>query len=214
MKLFGSKTSPYVSKVRIVLEEKGLAYDIDEFAGRRNDPSYERMSPAKRIPILEPEPDVFIAESTVINEYLEETFPSRPLMPHDPMHRAEARFWEDFADSYLAPAMHAIVRAQYTFTPGVGMAPRDPKDINEADVAALREKAGEQLDILEKRLAGRDYPAGDGRGAFSLADVALAVFTLRAPKFLGFDPGEGRPNLKAWMDRVRGRESVKAVLQV
>jgi glutathione S-transferase len=37
----------------------------------------------------------------IINEYLEETFPERPLLPRDPAGRAQARFWIDFANSRL-----------------------------------------------------------------------------------------------------------------
>ena len=53
-----------------------------------------------------------IFESAVINEYLEEVFPERPLLPSDPVRRAQARIWIDFANVRFTPHVYKLMLAQ------------------------------------------------------------------------------------------------------
>lgn len=212
MKLYGFTRSPFTRKVRIVLSEKRVPYDSIEYQDRHKDPRYAIMNPYKTVPILELDSGTCLYESTVINEYLEGAYPEPPLLPRDPEGSAIARLWEDFADAHLFVALSAVLRDKFEFT-REGPKPRDPNTIDAAAAREHRSAFEQELNRLEKRLEGRDYVAGQGRGIYTLADVALAPFLLGSASRLEFSIGEGRSNLTSWMERVRARPSVREIVE-
>ncbi len=212
MKLYGSARSPYVRKVRIVLGEKKIACDFDEYENRKDDPRYVQMSPYKLIPILEIGPGTFLYESTVINEYLEETHPSPKLMPDDPKDRAVVRLWEDFADAHLAPALVAVFRDRFEFGPA-GIVPKDQSKVDQIAAKEHLAAAESELDRLEKHLAHRDYVAGPGKGSYTLADVTLAPFLFGTASRLKLDITDQRPNITGWINRIGERRIIQEIFR-
>lgn len=212
MKLYGFTRSPFSRKARIVLSEKRIPYEWIEYQDRHKDPRYAIMNPYKTVPILELDSGTCLYESTLINEYLEDAYPEPPLLPRDPEGRAIARLWEDFADCHLFAALSAVLRDRFEFT-REGPKPRDPGTVDAAAAREHRSAFEEELNRLEKRLEGRDYVAGQGRGIYTLADVALAPFLLGSASRLEFSVAEGRPNVASWMERVRARPSVREIVQ-
>jgi glutathione S-transferase len=212
MKLYGFTRSPFSRKVRIVLSEKRIPYDWIEYQDRHKDPRYTIMNPYKTVPILELDSGTCLYESTVINEYLEDAYPEPALLPRDIEGRAIARLWEDFADAHLFVALSAVLRDKFEFT-REGIKPRDPATVDAASAREHRAAFEEELNRLEKRLEGRDYVAGQGRGVFTLVDVALAPFLLGSASRLEFSISENRPNLISWIERVRARPSGREIVQ-
>ena len=95
LELYTHPMSPCAQKVRIVLAEKGLPWTgvhVD-LAGKENlRPEYLKLNPQGVVPTLVHR-GVPVVESSVICEYLDEAFPEPPLMPGDPLIRAEIRNW-------------------------------------------------------------------------------------------------------------------------
>jgi glutathione S-transferase len=93
--------------VRIALAEKHLSWEpihVNLRANEHKTPEFLALNPYGKVPVLLDQGAV-IYESTVVNEYLEDRFPDPPLMPHDPLGRAEVRLWEDYGDNaFLGPA--------------------------------------------------------------------------------------------------------------
>lgn len=89
-------------RVRIALHLKGLGY---EYVPVRSLPpgEYRRLNPQGLLPTLEVG-GRYIAQSAAILEFLEETHPAPPLLPADPVLRAEARAF----GAHIAAEMHAI----------------------------------------------------------------------------------------------------------
>ena len=85
IKLYDFKSSPNCQRVKIVLAEKNLPYDIapiDLRAHEQKTPEYLKLNPYGKVPVLTDDATV-LYESLIINEYLDEKYPDPPLMPND-----------------------------------------------------------------------------------------------------------------------------------
>ena len=100
VRVIGSYLSPYVRKVLVCLELKGIAYEVDPIVPFFGGDRFTALSPLRRVPVLI-DGDVVLADSTVVCEYLEERTPAPPLLPSGPAARARARWLEEFADTRL-----------------------------------------------------------------------------------------------------------------
>jgi glutathione S-transferase len=201
MKLYGMNLSNFATKSRIVVYEKGANIELMAPPGGMKSPEYLKINPLGKIPTLDADGTI-IPESEVINEYLEEKFPSPPLLPRSPESRAKVRLLTRFHDLYLDPPLRALFGQ-------LNPKSRDEKVVNEK-LSELQTR----LDQLESMLAEPgNFAAGQD---FTLADCALAPTTFFVTNVLpGFGakaPLEHRPRLAAWWNLVQARPSVKKAL--
>lgn len=102
LQLYGRDQSSSTERVRIALALKDLSYktiSVDDIGWD----AYERINPQRLVPTLAVD-DQLIPQSNAILHYLEERFPELPLLPSDPVLRAQAR---SFAQ-YISCEMHAV----------------------------------------------------------------------------------------------------------
>jgi len=92
MTLFSDPSCPYCHRVRIVLAEKGIAVDIVDVDANHLPDEVLEFSPYGTVPCLV-DRDLRLYESRIIMEYLDERFPHPPLLPVDPVARANARLF-------------------------------------------------------------------------------------------------------------------------
>jgi len=201
MKLYNTNLSNFATKSRIVLYDKGLHIEIvSPPGGDLKSAEYLKINPLGKIPALDTD-GMIVAESEVINEYLEDKFPEKPLLPSSPEDRAVVRTFTRFHDLYLEPPLRALFGQMNPKT-------RDEKLANEK----LADLNG-RLDYLEKMLSDKGFAAGP---EFTLADCALAptiFFAVNLMPAFGAKPAfEGRPKLHAWWNHVQTRPSVKKAL--
>ena len=188
MILYDAARCPYCARVRLVLADKGLAYDPVEIDLDDRPAWIYEKNPLGKVPVLEEDGGLVLPESVVIMEYLEERFPEPSLWPADPAERALGRLLVQQFDSRLGDAYYALRRG-------------------EADAAARLERC---LVALDGALAERPYLSGS---AYGLADVAYFPWLPRAEARLGVDL-QPYPALASWLDRLAERPSVAAELQV
>lgn len=96
MKLYGYWRSTSSYRVRIALALKGLQADqafvhLVRNGGEQHGPAYRRLNPQGRVPTLELDDGSLITQSPAIIDYLEEVYPAPPLLPSDPVRRAQIR---------------------------------------------------------------------------------------------------------------------------
>src|ERR1700704_2019732 len=101
LKLCGFRLSNYVNKVRIALLEKGVPFEEDPGCSPSQREVCLVRAPMGKVPILELEGGRRHAESEVICEYLEETYPQKPLLPKDPYERAKVRELITFVELHV-----------------------------------------------------------------------------------------------------------------
>ena len=203
LKLHHLDRSPFGWKVRIVLEEKKVPYELVVPENTSENPAFLKLNPFRLTPVLEVEDSATIYESTVINEFLEETYPEPAMLPKDPYLRARIRMIEDTTDQYVYLALREFRMAQFDYAPPF-LVRKKADEVDHKLLDASRIKLHEHLSRLEAELAGRTYFGGT---MFSLADAALAPPLTASMKLLSVLPDKRYPLIAAWSARVVERPS-------
>ncbi|HEY3175934.1 MAG TPA: glutathione S-transferase family protein [Candidatus Polarisedimenticolia bacterium] len=201
--LYQFEGSPYCWKVRIALAEKKLEYKGVVPVNRDTDPKFKALTPIGKVPVLVLEDGTALYESTIINEFLEERYPSPPLLPNDPADRGRARIFEEIGDAYLGPALRLITTARYRFDAGKHYRLRTVNKEQEAEGIRV---AGRYLDHLDGALEGQEYFVTQ----FSLADVGLVPYLVRTARLLDLPISVKWPSIGAWCERMTARPSVSS----
>jgi glutathione S-transferase len=177
--------------------EKGLQWEttwLDLPSGEHKKPEYLAINPVGKVPALIDD-RVIVHDSTIINEYLEDTRPQHSLLPQDPVKRARARAFEDYADAYLMPSLFKIF-----------MEMRKPEaERDRGRIAEGEREARSHFAYLEHELQSREYLADE----FSLGDISF-IPPLANLERAGFSIPSDFPNLTAWWQRMKARPSFKA----
>ena len=113
MKLIGSLTSPYVRKVRIVMAEKKLDYQLEHEDDWASD-AIRKSNPLGKVPCLVMEGGEAVFDSRVIVDYLDTRSPVSRLIPEPSRGRTEVRTWESLADGILDAAI--LARLEQTWS--------------------------------------------------------------------------------------------------
>ena len=115
MKLIGSTASPYVRKVRVVMAEKKLDYELILENVWAPETKIMQFNPLGKVPCLVMEDGGAMFDSRVIVEYLDTLTPVCKLIPPNSRERAEVKCWEALADGVLDAAV--AVRLERTQRP-------------------------------------------------------------------------------------------------
>ncbi|TDM05859.1 MAG: glutathione S-transferase [Ideonella sp. MAG2] len=196
MKLIASLTSPYVRKVRVVLAEKKLDYQLvleDVWATD----AVLTSNPLGKVPCLVMEGGEAIFDSRVIVEYVDTLSPVGKLLPSSGRERVEVRTWEALADGLLDAAI--LARLEQTW-PGRSEAQR-----SQAWVDRQMSRVHSALKAMSHGLGDKTFCVGI---YMSLADisvcVALGYLDFRFPQL---DWRGDYPNLHKLYDKLSARPS-------
>lgn len=203
MKLYGLKESPFSRKVIVILEEKGLDYELVEFGPFPKRPELLEMHPMGLVPILEDEGGL-VPDSSVICSYLERVHPQqKPIYPRAPKDYARALFLEEYTDTAVTDAVGPIFRERF-------VKPRAHGEVGDEAVVSDAKKRllPPVFDYLEHQLTGRPFLLED----FTVADAALGA-TLTTLLLSG-ERVDTRlwPKLATYHQRVLERPSFQASL--
>ncbi len=195
---------PFSRKVRLLLGEKGVGYELVRESPWLQRDEFIDMNPAGQTPVMsDPASGVTLIDSTAICEYLEETIERAPMIAGTAANRAEVRrlvAWFDgkvFAE-VVGPLLHErmLKRLVHRASP---------------DGTALREAmrlANAHLDYLDYLLDHRRWLAGP---VISLADLTAAAH-LSVADYLGGIDWRGHEQTKAWYSGLKSRPSFRPLL--
>jgi glutathione S-transferase len=197
IKLYDFLPCPFGQKVRIVLAEKSLEFElvqVDLAQGEQRKPDFLRLNPYARVPVLVDE-DTTVYDSTIIDEYLEDEYPEPPVLPAigSSALRARARLFEDFADNSFTPQVGQLMAELY----------KSEGERDAGRITRLRQSIERVLDYLNHELQGQQYLATE----FSVADIGFAP-RLLVLRELEIDAIASRSNVDAWLKRMLERPSI------
>ena len=161
MKLLGSLTSPYVRKVRIVMAEKKLDFQLvlEDVWGADD---ILKSNPLGKVPCLVMEGGEAVFDSRVIVEYLDTLSPVGKLMPPTGRERIEVRTWEALADGLLDASILARLEATW--------GGRSAEQRSQVWIDRQMSRVAASLKAMAQGLGEKPYCAGTH---FSMADVAV-----------------------------------------
>ncbi|HRH88176.1 MAG TPA: glutathione S-transferase N-terminal domain-containing protein [Rubrivivax sp.] len=196
MKLIGSLTSPYVRKVRIVMAEKKLDFQLvleDPWAADE----VLKSNPLGKVPCLVMEGGEAVFDSRVIVEYLDTLSPVGKLIPASGRERVEVRTWEALADGIVDAAI--LARMERTW-PGRSEAQR-----SQAWIDRQTSRITTALAAMAKGLGDKPYCMGVH---LTLADIAVGcALGYLAFRFPAIAWREAHPNLARLADKLATRAS-------
>jgi glutathione S-transferase len=159
MKVFGTASSPFTRKVRIVAHEKALPLEFVVDSPMNSDSGVPAMNPLGKIPVLMRPDGSTLIDSMLIAEFLD-TLNDRPrLLPVAGPERFEVREWEALAAGVMDAAV--LIRMESI---------REPAERSDKWIVRQRGKIDRTLAFLERKLSGREWCVGQ---ALTLADISL-----------------------------------------
>ncbi|XP_051225522.1 probable glutathione S-transferase GSTU6 [Lolium perenne] len=203
LQLLGAWMSPFVIRVKVALQIKGLSYEyIEEDLQRKSDLLLRSNPVHKKVPVLihDGRP---VCESLVVLEYVDEAWPKTgpPLLPADPYDRATARFWATYVNNTFFQSWRALFRSTTA----------------EQRAEAFKNVVP-QVETLERAFKecskGKDFFGGDEVGIVDLALGSFLVWIRVVDELAGTNllDGEKFPGLAAWAERFLAVDAVAEVM--
>jgi glutathione S-transferase len=197
MKLIGSTASPFVRKVRVVMAEKKLDYDLELENVWTAETKIHLSNPLGKVPCLIMEDGSSMYDSRVIVEYIDTLTPVCKLLPPNGRDRSDIKVWEALADGVLDAAV--LVRLETT------LRPEEQQSAAWIDRQMGKVHAG--LAVLSANLGESPFCKGNH---YTLADVAVGcALGWIAFRFPEIDWRGDYPNLAKLFDKLSERQSFK-----
>jgi len=190
MTLYSSATSPYSHRTRIVLAEKNINHEVNDVGEGERPEDLIDLNPYNTVPTLI-DRDLVLYDSRIIMEYLDERFPHPPLMPVDPVSRANSKLF-----------MYRIDRDMYSVLDQL----EDGPDSRTA--TKLRKELRDSLTVIAPIFEQKPFFMSD---EFTLVDCYMAPLLWRLPKYKVELPAQASA-VNTYAERLFSRESFQSSL--
>jgi glutathione S-transferase len=194
IKLYSARVCPFAHRCRLALAEKGLNYELIDIDLRNKPDWYKQINPAGFVPTLK-QGEFMVAESLVINEYINDLADTPPLFPQSAQQKALARCFIKSTDTSFVPSFYRLLKAQTK---------QDQAKATDKMLAALQ-----QINEALKTSTG-PYLIGV---EFSLADIAIYPWFERwavLKHYRGLTIPDALDALQKWITTMHKRDSVKS----
>lgn len=223
LELYNAAISTCSQKVRMSLAEKKLDWVDRQIVFSRGDhlkPEYLKLNPNGVVPTLVHDGGVVI-DSSVINEYLEDVFPERPLRPANKLELAHMRAWRQYIDEVPTPSIRYPSFNAYFVSKFGGMTDDEFRAYAEklpvrrdfylkmgrtgfpqAEVDAAVRRLRDTLERMERALEKTEWVAND---MFTLADLSLMPTVVRMEDLGLQGQWSDLPRVTDWYRRLQAR---------
>lgn len=197
MKLYGSPTSPYARKARVLIKEKNLPVEFVIEDPWPDDSPIAVKNPFSKVPVLEIAPGDYIFESIYVTHYLD-NLDGKPLQPRDAAGYWKSQWWQALGNGIIDSVIARVLET------------RRPPEKQWPDKMAREEKRVHRaIDLAGRTYRGGRFLAG---AAFTMADLVMGV----ALQYVDFRyPHNWRashPQLARWHAGVAARKSFEETL--
>lgn len=168
--LFAHPLSLFSRKAQLVLLFQGIEHDYRMTAPHADDPEFAAASPLGKIPAFKDE-HAALADSSVITHYLNKFYGGNKLIPESRAAYARALWFEEYADTVMAPIIGFHLYAEMVLAERVFKRPANPGDIDKA----INQELPGVYKFLDGELRGRQWLAGD---ELTIADIAVGGLLL------------------------------------
>lgn len=198
LKFYYNDVCPFAYRVRLALAEKGIEHEAITIDLENVPHWYYDVSPTAKVPLLQWGDDV-IWESTIINEFIEDNWPENPLLPLDPVARAQARIWIEYCNSSFQPNCCGLVFER-----------------DESKHDPIIEALNKSLDFIEEALSKQN--SQKNKGAYwlgqrlTLVDLTFYPFFEHAcvlSHYRGFELSDKYQHINQWLETMQSRPSVQ-----
>ncbi|KAJ0780241.1 putative glutathione transferase [Helianthus annuus] len=194
VKLYGVEISPFVTRVKIALNLKGINYEFIQEDLNNKSPDLLKYNPVyNKVPVLVHNGNP-ISESVVIIEYIDDVWKGVPIMPNDAYEKAQARFWVKFIAEKCHRAIFKVISSH-------------------GEEQAVAE-AHEQLQFLENELnvRGNKFFGGDNIGLVDICAGYTVFWAGAAEEAIGTEvvvTKDKFPKIREWCDNCINCQVVK-----
>ncbi len=202
IKLYGVHGSPFVRKVFVALDIKGIEFEVVPTMPFSGDQEYRKINPLGKVPTIQ-DGDLTLGDSKVICHYLEDAYPEPALYPKESKQRAMANWYEDLCGGDVA-AMAAGIFFQRFMRPFAFN--------QEPDEELVSKITDKQLPPMLDYLDSQSPEDGFVFGEFQMADLAMISPFINAA-YAGYEVDAERwPKFAGLIARVKQQEPVAKVL--
>lgn len=178
-KIYGAYLSPFVRKVVLTFELKGIPFEMISAVPGMFPQGYKNIHPLMKIPTLQNE-EVTLPDSSVICQYLDDKYPDKKVIPAERVLKAKTLWLEEYADTKVIEVTGANLFFERFMKPLLGKAPDEEKITRN-----LETEMPKVLEYLEERCG--DYPGIYMVGnSITVADFAIMGMFLNA-RYVGFE---------------------------
>jgi glutathione S-transferase len=202
--IHGVSLSPFVRKARVVLEEKGIDYELVPVMPFGQTDEFRAISPLGKVPVYQ-DGDFTLPDSSCIALYIERLHPKPPLYPDDAQAYGRALFFEEYGDTKLVDVLTPVF-FQRLVTARLMKGEADEELVQEC----LCERIPPVFDWLETQV-------GDGEGIvdgrFTIADIAIASPIVNLEHGGEAVDSSRWPKLADYAKRILARPSFKKLIE-
>ena len=202
MRLYNLPLSPFCRKIRLVLSEKKIEFELVEEKVWEKRMDFLRINPACKVPVLKNK-DFIIADSNAIFEYLEEKYPSPPLLSNNLIDKAEIRrivgwFDDKFHNEVTTNLLYEKINKK--------LSKKGQPDSNKIKIGTNNIRF--HIDYLDWLLEKRKWLAGNN---MTIADLTAASH-ISVLDYLGDIDWDRSDFVKNWYYKVKSRPSFRSLL--
>jgi glutathione S-transferase len=197
VKLYGSPTSPYVRKARVLIKEKDIACEFVFEDPWPEDSAIPRRNPLGKVPVLEIAPDSYLFESVFVTHYLDH-LDGKPLQPKDAAGYWQSQWWQALGNGIIDAVIARILET------------RRPVEKQWAEKMAREEsRVHRATNVAEGAFKGGEYLVGK---SFTMADLVMGVAMQYVDFRYAHDWRSDAPKLAGWHAGIASRRSFEDTL--